>query len=88
MHPDWQTLVTLVIGLSAALYLGRRWWPGLRQLFAAPSTAPDAASSASACPSNQVASPAASCGNGCGQCGQQTPAAKDHRIHVVRNRQG
>ena len=85
MRLDWQTLITLAIGLVAALYLVRRWWPGLRNLLTPPATPP----SASTCPSNQVASPAASCGSGCGNCGHQaSPATKDHRVHVVRTRQG
>lgn len=84
MHPDWQTLVTLAIGLVAALYLARRWWPGLRNLLASSTTPPSAA----ACPSQQAASPAASCGSGCGNCGHQGTPAKDHRIQVIRSRQG
>lgn len=82
MNLDWQTLITLAIGLVAALYLARRWWPGLRNLFAAP----DASPPTPACSSNQAASPTASCGSGCGNCGQQATPAKDHRIQVIRTK--
>lgn len=82
MHLDWQALVTLAIGLVAALYLVRRWWPGLRGLFAAPNASPPTA----ACSSNQVASPGASCGSGCGNCGHQATPAKDHRIQVIHTK--
>lgn len=85
MRFDWQTLVTLAIGLVAALYLARRWWPGLRNLF---SKAPPAPTSGTACHAQQGPSPAASCGSGCGNCGHPGTPAKDHRIQVIRPRQG
>lgn len=86
MRLDWQTLVALAIGLAAALYLARRWWPGLRNLLT-PTT--PATTSGTACNAQQVPSPTASCSSGCGNCGHQTNApTKDHRIQVIRNRQG
>ena len=84
MRLDWQTLITLAIGLAAALYLARRWWPGLRNLWASPSST----TSATGCPPNQAAAPSASCGSGCGNCGRQATPAKDHRIQVIRTKPG
>lgn len=85
MRLDWQTLVTLAIGLASALYLARRWWPGLRNLFAPTSSAP---TSGAACNAQPVSTSAASCSSGCGNCGHQahTPT-KDHRIQVIRTKQ-
>jgi len=83
MRSNWQTLVTLAMGLAAALYLARRWWPGLRSLFAAPTATPPA----TACSTHQMPSPGASCGGGCGNCGHNvTIPTKDHRIQVVRTK--
>lgn len=84
MHTDLQTIVALALGLLAAAYLARRWWPGVRGVFA---KQPPASSLApkKACGSTQVQAPAASCGNGCGNCGHNGAApTKDHRVHVVR----
>lgn len=76
MHADWQTLLTLAIGLAAALYLLRRWWPR------------KAAASGAGCGGGtgtpSAEGQAAACGSGCGQCGggSATPM-KDHRVMIV-----
>lgn len=80
MRIDWQALVTVAIGLAAALYLARRWWPGLRSLLGGR----HANETATACGAPQPPSPDSSCGSGCGNCGHSATAAKDHRVHVVR----
>ncbi|MBC7701739.1 hypothetical protein [Aquabacterium sp.] len=72
----WQDLVALGIVLTAAAYLGRRWWPTLASLLGLKTT-PAAAKAA--------------CGqaNGaCQQCGSSGAAPqRDHRIKIVRPRQ-
>jgi hypothetical protein len=85
MHTDWQTIVTLAIGAAALAYVARRWWPGLAGLFNAPPSHDHA--KAGAC--GQVNAPASSgsCGSGCGNCGQATTPARDHReqrVQVIR----
>lgn len=83
MRTDWQSIVTLAIGLLAAAYLARRWWPGIKGLLA-----PVVATSSpgvTAC--GTATAPAASCSSGCGNCGSASAAsAKDHRVHIVRHR--
>jgi len=81
MHTDWQTIVTLLIGAAALGYVARRWWPGLIGLFKASSGGKPAAS---ACGQPNAPSAAGSCGSGCGNCGQSTAPARDHRIHIIR----
>jgi hypothetical protein len=88
MHIDWQTIATLAIGLMAAIYLARRWWPGFARLFR-PVAAEQAQTAAprviSACGTTTLPSKGASgCGNGCGQCGPQTTPTKDHRVHWAK----
>jgi hypothetical protein len=79
-----QTALTILIGLAALVYLLRRWWPTWRSLWRP-------ASPGSACASTQaragvvVGTPAAACGQGCGQCsGGTTVPARDHRDQPVR----
>ncbi|HEX5356320.1 MAG TPA: hypothetical protein VFW93_08875 [Aquabacterium sp.] len=79
MRADWQSLVTLAIGLMAAAYLMRRWWPGFKGLFGNPATA--ASSGSTACGTKTTSS--ASCGSGCGNCGHSAAPGKDHRIRIV-----
>ena len=81
---DWQSLTTVLIGLLAAAYLMRRWWPGLKGLFGAPPPPNTAtASCATVAPGASAA-----CQSGCGQCGQGAASpSKDHRIHIVRRPQ-
>lgn len=78
---DWQTAVTLGIGLAALAYLVRRWWPAWRGLWQRPE-------SASTMPCKQtapgVSAPAATCGGGCGSCGSAATPQRDHRITVQR----
>lgn len=84
-HMDWQALVALGLVALAAAYLARRWWPGLRGLFA-PAVAPLPPAGGTACASTLA--PATSCnaggGEGCGNCGHHATPAKDHRVHIVR----
>ena len=85
-HLDWQTLVTMAIGAAAAVYLARRWWPGLKGLVKPqpPANAPSPISQ-DGCGISGSPNGAASCGHGCGNCGQSsTSPAKDHRrvIHI------
>lgn len=85
MHADWQSIVTLAIGLLAAAYLARRWWPGIKGLLAP--AAATSSPSLTAC--GTAKAPAASCSSGCGNCGSAgTAPAKDHRVHVVKRQQG
>lgn len=84
-HLDWQTLVTMAIGAAAAVYLARRWWPGLKGLFMAPKPSPSSPLAQDGCGTATAPAGTASCGNGCGNCGQSsTSPAKDHRrvIHI------
>lgn len=78
MSNDWQTWVTLAAGALSLAYVSRRWWPGLKGLFTA---SKDKASAGACAPQAPSAAPS-SCGQGCGQCGQVTAAARDHRVHI------
>lgn len=75
MHTDWQTLLTLAIGLAAAAYLAWRWWPKRS----------GSGQAQAACGSDGAkAAAASSCGSGCGQCGSGGPTpVKDHRVTIV-----
>lgn len=83
MRADWQSLVTLAIGLMAAGYLARRWWPAFKGLLGSLSST--AAPSANTCGTRTASS--AACGSGCGNCGSSAPASKDHRVHIVARKQ-
>ncbi len=81
MRTDWQSIATLVIGLMAAAYLARRWWPGIKGLLAPAATTPT--SGLTAC--GTATAPAASCSSGCGNCGSANAApGQDQRVHVVK----
>lgn len=82
-----QTTLTILIGLAATAYLLRRWWPTWRSLWRA-NVATSQGSACASTPSQAgvvVGTPAAACGQGCGQCvaGRKVPA-RDHREHPVR----
>lgn len=82
-HLDWQTLVTMAIGVAAAIHLARRWWPGLKGLVKP--QLPVNAVSQGGCGASGSPTAAASCSSGCGNCGQSsTSPTKDHRrvIHI------
>lgn len=79
MHIDWQTGITVAIGLAALAYLGRRWWPTWRGLWRPPTTRPTGCASGQ----GEIASPA--CGSGCGSCGAAGTPQRDHRITVQRS---
>ncbi len=73
-----QDLIAVGIGLLAAAYLARRWWPSLKGLVQGTPEAP-------ACGTSSTRAAATACSAGCGQCGQASPSAlKDHRVHVVK----
>ncbi|WP_374316043.1 hypothetical protein [Aquabacterium sp.] len=75
--PLWQDLLAIAIALGAFAYLGRRWWPAWRAAFRG--RAQTAAGSHCA-----TTDSSASCGSGCGRCGQsQDTPSKDHRVHVT-----
>lgn len=76
---DWQTGVTLGIGLAALAYLLRRWWPAWRRLWQRPVSAEGT--------SCERATTAA-CGGGCGSCGSAGMPQRDHRITVQRSKPG
>lgn len=77
-----QDLIAVGIGLLAAAYLARRWWPSLKGLVQG---APEAPACGSSGTSTSTSASAGSCSAGCGQCGQASPSKqKDHRVHVVK----
>lgn len=78
---DWQTGVTLGIGLVALAYLVWRWWPTWRGLWQRPASA-EGTPCERALPGAQV--PTATCGGGCGGCGSAATPQRDHRITVQR----
>ncbi len=86
MHLDWQALATMAIGVAAAAYLARRWWPGLKGLVKPPPGASTV--SPDGCGAPGAPTGAASCSSGCGNCGQSSASpVKDHR-RVIHIRQG
>ncbi len=81
--PDTQTLVALGLGLVAALHVLRRWWPQWAGLLTSKRAAAPTSACGQAPDASTVAAPG--CSAGCGNCGSgATPAAKDHRVHIVR----
>ena len=79
---DWQTFVTLAMGLVALAYLARRWWPAVRALVSGGGAARRAHGSNCGTADAKASSPSSSCGDGCGQCSRNTVAPKhEHAIH-------
>ncbi len=73
---NWQTPVTVALGLAAAVYLLRRWWPTWSGLWQR-----QTAAQAGACGTPTTGS---ACGSGCGNCGNnKATASKDHRVRIV-----
>lgn len=72
MGTDWQTWVTLGMGLMAASYLARRWWPTARGLFGLSglkaAQAEGIAASAGCGTQTMSKTVFSSCHSGCGQC--------------------
>lgn len=80
---DWQTGVTLGIGLAALVYLVRRGWPTWRRLWQQPERA-----DGTPCEQTLAGAPAptSACGGGCGSCGSAATPQRDHRITVQRSK--